>query len=161
MKIEYLFSRNKKWGSRLIAWAAKYEKLDLEDNPSHIAVLVNNRLVIESTLGTGVRMIPYKKWKEINEELYKIPCDEAERPSRQITNLIDRIWGKKYDWKGIAYFAYCYLRLIFLNERMPARNKWERKSHYFCTEFVGKLVGKNYSMKSPARICNDWLKDEK
>ncbi len=65
MKVDYLFSRNpKSTVSKLIAWAAKYEKLKLDKYPSHIAVLLDETIVVESTLLTGVRMIPYSSWKK-------------------------------------------------------------------------------------------------
>jgi hypothetical protein len=54
MKIDYLFSKNNKIGSRLISWAAKFENTGLEYNPSHIAILLNDTWVIESTFFTGI-----------------------------------------------------------------------------------------------------------
>lgn len=161
MKVEYLFSRNKKIGSRLIAWAARFEKLGLDKNPSHIAVLINEELVIESTLGTGVRIIPYSHWKTINEQLHRIPCTEEYRSSKRTLSSAFRLWGKKYDWSGIAYFGYCFLRLIISKIPLPKENKWQKSNKYFCTEYAGSLTGQDFSMHSPARICAEWLEDTK
>lgn len=159
MKIDYLFSRNKKWGSRVISWGSSFENIGLKDMPSHVAVLINDSMVIESVLGKGVRIAPYKKWKEINEELYKIPCAQPYRSSREVIDELMSIWGKPYDWRGILYFSYCFIRLILLDKPMPAENKWERKTHFFCTEFAGKVSGSNYSMTTPAKMCDEWLKE--
>lgn len=78
MKIYYLFSRNKKIGSRLISWASSLLVKDLDKVPSHAALLIDCengiQLVVESVLDSGVRIVPYITWQKINEECYKIPC---------------------------------------------------------------------------------------
>mgnify|MGYP006921285106 CR=1 FL=1 len=62
MKIHYLFSRNKKVGSRLISWASSFFVKDLGKNiPSHIAILIDDRFVIESVLEGGVRQYKLKQ----------------------------------------------------------------------------------------------------
>ena len=63
--LHYLFSKNEKIGSKIIRWATKH-LVEAKDVPSHVALLVNERWVFESTLFTGIRVIPYKKWLEIN-----------------------------------------------------------------------------------------------
>lgn len=156
MKVEYLFSRNNKIGSRLISWAAKAEKLGLEENPSHIAVLLNNEIVIESTLSTGVRIIPYSKWLEKNRQLARIPCTNLYRPSMDVFAELTSLWGKKYDWKGILFFGLSYLRLMIFKTEMPKENLWQNKDRYFCTEFAAILSGCKCSMDSPAKLMAEW-----
>lgn len=161
MKIHYLFSRNKKIGSKIISWAAKFENTGLEQLPSHVAILMNDSWVIESTFASGVRVVPYFKWKQINEELYKIPCVQDYRSSEEVMQLALDLWGKKYDWLGILYFSVCYIKLIVKKIPLPTINKWQSKDRYFCTEYAATLSGEDFSMKSPARICADWLQEEK
>lgn len=157
MKIEYLFSKNNKLGSRLIAWAAKYEHLGLEDNPSHIAILINEMFVLESTLTTGVRIIPYQSWLKINTPVAKLPSGIANgKAARDI--LISK-WGAKYDWLGLLYFALQYIKLICFKKDMDAINKWESSEKMFCTEYASLLSGQNLSMKSPARVLAEWSKN--
>lgn len=151
MKVEYLFSRNKKIGSRLIAWAASYEKLPIKEIPSHCAILLDETWVIESTLFTGVRVAPYEKWKIINEELYRIPCVTASRDSKETLSLATSVWNKGYDWPGVLYFLFCYVQLILFKRSIPKENKWQKKRLYFCTEYMAKLTGLNFSMASPAK----------
>lgn len=157
MKVEYLFSRNKKVGSKLIAWAASFEKVGLRDNPSHIAVLIDCSWVFESTFCSGVRVVPYKQWKGINEELYRIPCQIRVRDSGETLSKAASLWNKGYDWIGALFFAWRYLGLVLLNKPLPQKNRWENKNKYFCTEFIAQLTGENYSMKSPAKICAEWM----
>ena len=74
MKVYYVFSRSPKIGSKLIAWGTKFLVPEIKETPSHGAVLIDNRWVIESTLDSGFRVIHYSKWLEINEELFKFEC---------------------------------------------------------------------------------------
>lgn len=152
MKVEYLFSRNNKIGSKIISWASSHEKLNLDVYPSHVAVVLDGTWVIESTLFTGVRIVPYSKWIVFNEELYRIPCIQNHRPSVDILEKATKVWHKKYDWLGIMYFAICYLGVIFNGSKLPSENKWQNKNKYFCTEYVGQLSGIEYSMTSPAKL---------
>jgi hypothetical protein len=166
MGYSYLFSKNNKIGSKLISWSSGLFKKDITELsgriPSHVAVLINECLVIESTLGTGVRIIPYNKWKEINEELFKIDCiqsyDDLEDKKKE---LLFEMWGKKYDWWGILYFTKCMLSKYFFNIPLPSKNKLEREDYFFCTEFAARLAGYDYSMTTPAKMCNDFLRMQK
>lgn len=158
MKINYLFSRKNKIGSRLIAWASGFEDLCLEKCPSHIAVLLDDNLVVESTLTTGVRMLPYSHWAKINEELYRVPCFAKFRQSKLTIEKATRIWGKRYDWKGIAFFAISFIKLIVFKQKLPDSNPWQSDDKYFCTEYAGSLTGEDYSMMSPAKLCDTWRK---
>jgi hypothetical protein len=158
MKVEYLFSSRPKSGfSRAISWASAKEGYILQEYPSHMAVLLDETMVVESTLLTGVRIIPYTKWKEINEELYKIPCIHKDRDSRDTLTKATQIWGRGYDWIGILYFAWRFLGLLLLKKELPAHNHWENKDRFFCTEYAGSLTDQNLSMKTPAKICYEWL----
>lgn len=156
MKVEYLFSRNNKMGSRMISWAAKYEKLGIDELPSHVAVLLNDRIVVESTFTSGVRMIPYKKWLQRNKQVDRIPCVNLHRASKDVFEELTRLWGRKYDWSGILYFSFMYFRLILFKKPLPSCNKWQDKNKYFCTEFVEVLSKAGCSMCSPAKLLKEW-----
>lgn len=159
MKVEYLFSNNNKLGSKIIQWASKKEKIPMENLPSHVAVLIDNKLVIESTLSTGVRIIPYFKWKKINNEIAKIPCKKDYKSPKEIFKAFIILWGMKYDWLGILYFAKCLLLMIIFKKELPKRNKWEHKNKYFCTEFVARLTNIDCSMKTPAKLLHEWTRN--
>ena len=157
MKVDYLFSRRDKWGSKLICWASRKEVGDMNHCPSHVAVLMNDKLVVESVFGKGVRIIPYNKWLELNEELYKIPCIQGYRSSKEITDELFHIWGKPYDWRGIMFFAWSFIRFMVFDKPMPKQNKWQRDSHFFCTEYAGRISGTDYSMTTPAKMLKTFL----
>jgi hypothetical protein len=148
--IHYLFSRKEKWGSKLISWAS--EELGSEEPaPSHVALLLNERWVFESTYSNNVSIMSYSKWKEENIERYKIEST-SEHYFEEVKKLYRRIEGKKYDWKGIMYFSWRVLLYIFLGLSIPKKNKWHSEDAYFCCELVGELVGISYEMSTPAHV---------
>lgn len=162
MKIHYLFSRNNKIGSKLIAWASGLIIHDLDKVPSHVAVLIGDSVVMESTLDSGVRMIPYSYWKIINEECYKIPCQQIERSEEEIFNAFEKIFKCKYDWLGILFFTKCFIMHILFKASFPKQNRWQSDNKFFCTEFAGRLSEyEKYSMVTPAKMCSDFLKMSK
>jgi hypothetical protein len=150
MKVYHLFSKNNKIGSRLISWSSVLEKEDVgKVIPSHIAILIEQEdgsgMVLESTLFTGVRFIPYTNWLKINTQVAKVRCTKHLELSSNITSM----WGKKYDWYGIIYFGYRLLLKKFFDKEIPDMNIMERPNSYMCTEFVGIMEDIPYQMKTP------------
>ena len=115
-------------------------------------------LVFESTLETGVRIVPYSNWLEINEECYKIMCPKI-KTHEEIWGQVKNYWGRKYDWKGIAFFALCFAGHIVFKIKFPKENFWQSDDKYFCNELGGQIAGyEKYSMVTPAKMCSDFLK---
>jgi hypothetical protein len=163
MKIYFVFSRNKKIGSRLISWASGKLLPEMQKVPSHVAVLIEfdesaEPFVIESIVGHGVRIIPLSCWLNINELCYKIPCKTQFSVSDISFVLVD-IWDKKYDKMGILFFSYCFLMHFIFKTPFPEKNKWQSDDRYFCTEAAAKLTGyKKHGMVTPAKMCHDLMK---
>ena len=152
--LHYLFSKNEKIGSKIIRWATKH-LVEAKDVPSHVALLVNERWVFESTLFTGIRVIPYKKWLEINSEVKKIKCREH-REYTKLRAIYDRIKKKKYDWPGIIYFGWFLLLNKITGLPIPKVNKWQSESLYFCSEAIAEVLDMpDHGMKSPAEMMVD------
>lgn len=150
--ISVIFSKNKKIGSWVVR-AGSYWEADVPFNecPSHVAVLVDNRWVVESTVTDGFRVISYKKWLELNEligfsdELNNIDYKTVFRQFRSKK-------GARYDWMGVAYLGWrLALKLIF-KRPLPKTNAWHSPDKYFCSEVISKLTGRNYEMTTPARL---------
>lgn len=164
MKVDYLFSRNEKIGSKLIAWGSSLfpdHTTMLNGNiPSHVAVLLNDTFVIEAVASQGVRIIPYTEWLKHNELLFEIPC-RAKNTMETVQELLFEMYGKKYDWLGILFFTHAMIENYLFGTILPKTNKWEREDYFFCTEFAARLKGYNYSMTTPAKMCNDLLKVRK
>lgn len=162
MKVYHLFSRNQKYGSKLISWASGLLIKDLQKVPSHVAILieienVKESLVLESVLESGVRIVPYSCWLKHNEECYRIQHTKSKNLD-QIFEQFNEIWNKGYDWMGILYFGCCFIRNFLFKTPFPKTNKWQSKDRFFCTEAAAKLDGyDNYSMTTPAKMCSDLL----
>lgn len=164
MKIHYIFSRNKKVGSKVIAWASGLLLKDLEKTPSHGAILIefstSESIVFESTLESGVRLVPYSKWLNINELCYKITPKKQPSES-EIFQEINNLWGKSYDFKGILYFAYCFVKVLYFKSKFPNKNKWESGDKFYCLEAMFNLTNYDKSgMVTPAKMCLDLMKRE-
>ncbi len=163
MKVEYVFSRNEKIGSKAIAWGSALfpDHVSLLDNkiPSHVAVLLDETFIIEAVFSGGVRIIPYSEWLKHNEMLHRIE-EKSVVTIALVQELLFEMYGKKYDWFGILYFGWSMAKHYILGKQLPKTNKWEREDYFFCTEFAARLKGYNYAMTTPAKMCNDLLKIE-
>ena len=159
IKLHYLFSRKEKWGSKLIGWASN-KHTPLDNTPSHVALLVNERWVFESTFEKNVNIIEYDKWKAQNIQTHRLLCSQK-RTLEEIMNIMRSIKGKKYDWKGILYFTWRFMLFWLFKKDIPDENKLEQPDHYFCCEAVGKVTGMDYSMKTPAGIYIELKKELK
>lgn len=149
VKLDYLFSRNEKMGSKLISWAGS-KLVPLDKVPSHVAILVNEKWVLESTLDKNVRVIGYNAWLELNEELYKVSGGDLEFDL--IKSLYKALEGHKYDWGGIAYYAIRFALYYAFKLPIPYKNLLQSENKYFCCEVIGKLNNINYSMTAPVEV---------
>lgn len=157
-KLEYLFSYNGKVGSKAISWGTKHQNKTQYKTPSHVAILINDFLVIESTMFTGVRLIPYDVWKKKNKIAYRVQCSH-ERTWGTVMNSVFKIWGKKYDYKGILFFAWALVKNKFFGVELPKKNKWESNNSYFCVEIIENITGESYEMTSPVGLMNKFIED--
>lgn len=148
--VHAIFSKNELIGSKIIAKGTKH--LANERECSHVAVLINNRWVHESTLKTGVRVISYPEWSKINKEVERVELEPREYSD--IANECRALLKKKYDKLGLIFMALC-MPFTFIGFRLPKRNLLESKNKYFCCEFLGKLTGRYYSMMAPIQILAD------
>lgn len=164
MIIRYVFSRNQKCGSRLISWASGLLVKDLEKVPSHGCILVEftdatDSIIFESTFDSGVRLVPFSAWLTHNEICYTITPKQQES---NILSIISKIWGKKYDYPGILYFALSFVAFIIFKRPFAKSNNWSSSNKYFCLEAIFDITNYEKSgMATPAKMCSDLLKREK
>jgi hypothetical protein len=135
-------------GSKIIAKGTKHLAPDVPEC-SHVALLVQNRWVHESTMKSGVRVLSYDKWLSVNTEAARVQLDSQEY--QNIANGYRIIAGKKYDWKGILFFTLAIIP-TFLGFKLPKKNLWEDPKKYFCCEVLGYLTLHGYSMMAPCQI---------
>ena len=153
VQISYLFSRRPKFLSKVIALGAKYSISELRHSskiPSHTAYLINNRYVVESVFEGGYRVLSYNKWKEINELIAVVPA--GTRTMTYLKEKTRKFEGRSYDMWGALYLAMCVALKIFFRIPIPKHNRLHKPHQYFCCELIGELEGKDYAMKSPAKV---------
>lgn len=155
-KLEYLFSYNNLVGSKLISWATNHQNQTEYKTPSHVAILVNDFLVIESTMTTGVRLIPYKAWlAKGNKVACSVKCPQK-REWQDVMEGVFALWGKKYDYIGIVFFGWHLLKQKLFKKPLPKKNKWESNNRFFCVEIVENITGETYEMTSPVDLMNQF-----
>lgn len=153
MTIHYLFSKNKLIGSHIIRFGSfliNSYGFEYNNTPSHVAVLLDETYVVESVMCSGVRIIPYNKWLEINTEIMKIKAGSCSEHPR---DLMFEMWGKPYDKKGILRFAYDIIKSKLMGSVLPSKNKCEQEDAFFCTEFASRIYdGDTGSMRTPSNL---------
>jgi hypothetical protein len=107
-------------------------------------------------MADGVRIVPYEKWLENNELLYYIRHNH-DLSNEAVLRKAASLWGRPYDWRGIAYFTWRYLGLILFKKPLPMRNHGHSRGAYFCTEYAALILGRDCSMISPAKLCAQLL----
>lgn len=138
VSIEVVFSKNKKIGSWLIRFfTQRLTPVPFNNIPSHVALLINNRWVFESTLESGIRVIPYSEWLQKNEEMLNIPYSKLEYS--YLKEKLKPLKNKKYDVLGLVYFGYRLLLFHTIGLKPPTRNAAHISKKYFCSEVVGVL----------------------
>lgn len=148
--ISLLFSRIDKWGSKCIAKYSGPLAPAIAPAPSHVAVLVDNKWVHESTLHTGVRVIPYSKWRAINEEVANIQCGHMDYSV--IKEWYRDVQSRRYDWPGLVYLGFFILLHYFFKKPIPIFNRWQSNRRYFCCEVAGRLLKEDLSMMAPNQV---------
>lgn len=150
IKVEYIFSKNKKIGSKLISAGTQFLHPD-SVSPSHVAILVNDKYVFESTLETGVRLIKYPEWIKHNTELKRLKCLQN-WSMEQFKNILRQVRGKKYDYLGVTYLGYRLALKRLTGLKVPESNLFNHDDKYFCCEVIGKMTRVSYEMTTPIEM---------
>ena len=165
MLVRYVFSKNQRYGSKLISWAGSLLIKDLEKVPSHGCIQIefdntSEGIIFESTMDGGVRLAPLSSWLKHNEICYVI-VPKVQPNKEEVLSIISNMWGKKYDYPGILYFALCFVGFILFKRPFPKSNKWASRSRFFCLEAMFDITSYERSgMATPAKMCSDLLKRE-
>lgn len=165
MTIRYVFSRNKKYGSRLISWASGLLIKDLDKVPSHGCILIeftdtSEGIIFESTFDSGVRLVPFSAWLTHNE-ICRVITPKIQPDKNDVLSQISKMWGKKYDFPGILYFVLSFVGFVLFKRPFSKNNNWSSRDKYFCLEAMFEITNYEKSgMATPAKMCSDLLKRE-
>ena len=156
VKVQYLFSNSPLIGSRAIIWGSNHiYDLDTVDIPSHVAILIDEKWVLESTLSTGVRIEGYNKWLSHNNEVAKIDCSEEFRYWEDVKEMFKETKEQKYDWAGVAYLGIWLAINKATGLKLPSDNAIHNEDKYFCCEVMAKMTGLDYQMAPPVKVMMD------
>lgn len=161
--IKYLFTNNKKIGSRAISWGSKYEWQNINSTPSHSGLLFFNSIVLHSNFN-GVHIEPLYFFRKKNTLVCSIKRNKKQRSECECHGLFERYvkkaWGQKYDYTAIFYFTWrIFLKKLF-NKPMPLVNKWESPNKWFCDELFEIELGIDASMRTPNDLMNHMLEHD-
>jgi hypothetical protein len=155
----FYWVKNNKIGSKLIRWGTS-------GKASHFAVEFDKKVILESTMLSGVRLNTSFEFKKHNDIVYslEITCSleqEEEIYQAMIKGIVDKY---RYDYAAILYFTYrVFLKKIF-NKPIPEENKYDDVHAYMCIEiakeFPDFVFGNAKKPKSLAMFSPDnlyWL----
>ena len=160
--IKFLYTKNSKIGSKLIRFASKYRGQKIDDVPSHFSILIYEWLVIESTLGAGVKIGFIGDFLPKHDVLACFRPKNNQREYFQRTkSMTSRIYNKSYDFMGAIYLGFFQMLNTHFGVKMPERNKFDSANRYFCNELYGYISGKDMSMEHPNSLMLEMERNEK
>ena len=136
MKI--IFTKSAMPLSVLIRWL--FPTPNYADAPSHVAVVFDDELIIQSNLyGVIMGWFPtFLKSETILLQLdYDLTLIEQEAIYRSLLNNYD---GDYYDFGALFYFFFAGLLHKFFGTKMPTKNLWKTSKTFLCTELISKVV---------------------
>lgn len=158
VSVSIIFSKNDKFGSHLIRIFTDQFNDTLYQTPSHVALLIENRWVFESTAEKGIVITPFEKWSENNTACLIKFLGQVEYA--HLKALYRRLEGCKYDWPGVIYLALFVLLNRLFKTSIPAKNCLESRNKYFCTEVIEELIKKDLSMTTPVELMLDIIENK-
>ncbi|MEO0271688.1 MAG: hypothetical protein ABIM30_01190 [candidate division WOR-3 bacterium] len=146
-----LFSKNNKIGSKFISRLTKHLNNKKSITPSHVALLIENRWVFESTFEKGIKITPFSTWSSCGNEIVHLHY-LGEYKYHTIKTLYRSLGGRKYDWLGVIYLGIKIALNKLFGCPIGNKNLLENPNKYFCTEVLEYFINKDLSMTSPVEL---------
>lgn len=138
MSIHFLFTKNSKFGSKLIRWG-------LNEDSSHFAVGFDigpdNRGVVFHSHFHGLGITWASDFLRKNEVVYtltpvfQLKLDAEER----LYQAVVRNYGVGYDFKGFIYFVFAGIGHRLFGRKIGKTNRWGDKRDLLCTEVAENM----------------------
>lgn len=127
--------RGEDWQGKIIRWVTDSEI-------SHVALYIGNGLIIESTLGPGVRILPIDVYlSDQNKEVYLARIIEK-FDANEVIDYAYNFYGRKYDLLGqIGIMTKYLVKKVNLNKVITfwGKNKVNDEYGVWCSEFLGDI----------------------
>lgn len=153
--VALVFSKNGKYGSKLIREMSASKGEDIDKIPSHVAWLFFNIFVLESAVPFGFRISWYPYFKEKNSIVKRLNLikELTHREARiMMEEILKSYYGKGYDYLGVLYQGYRILLFKLFKVSIPDDNKWEKTDKISCQEALEKILGKPLKMVTPYNL---------
>ena len=160
--VSFLYSNNKKCGSKLISWATRDHGQSLQETPSHFSILLYDWLVIESTLAFGLEPKLYSKFKDHNNIIAQFAPKDGKRDAALIAKkTADKNRNANYDFAGALFLGWHAIMRFHFDKPLPKVNRFDSAKDFFCNEIYADLYGGDVSMKHPNWLMKDMMKDDR
>lgn len=127
-----VWTKSDKIGSRIIRWCTG-------SNSSHMAWVMDNRIVFHSTFSRGVHLLWLHNFLSINQCTnrldFNLPLDSEER----LYSALIRLESKGYDYGAFIYLGFRYLLYGVFKTPLPDSNKWSSSNRFICLELAKAL----------------------
>jgi len=130
--MKLLFTRSQLPLSKLIRWG-------LNEPVSHVAILLDEKLVFQSNL-LGVSIEGIYRLQKACEIVYVVDIPMkfcAEEDLYQL--LLQQYDGKPYDFKAFAYFAWRTVLYKLFKKPYPNKNIWQDPNSFLCDGLLTSL----------------------
>lgn len=149
--------RTEGWIGRLIRWVTS-------SNVNHVGMYIGSKLMIESTLGYGVRILPVETYlgdSQYEVSLYRI---KQKFDPEKIIEFSYNFYGTKYDLLGQTGILLKYMtKKTRLTKLVTFWGKNRAvDSGVFCSQFMGdvfamipwRFADEDNSYLTPSEVCN-------
>lgn len=130
--ISLVWTKSAKIGSRAIMWATNAQC-------SHFGLVLDSRLVFQSTLSKGVHLSWLYNFLHVNTVVYRIDLKITAEDEEKIYQRLIQAEDRPYDWMALIYLAYRYLLHKAWHEPLPTRNKLGSPRADICIELAKAL----------------------
>ena len=133
--MRHLWTKSSKWGSRLIRWG-------LDEDCSHYALEFfsergDKALVIESRFPSGPRIRTREQFLKKNTLVHEVNYPlSVEDETNIFHDAIGHLFGLKYDFKAVLFFAYAAFLKKFFDVPLPRYNPWGTDTMAYCSEII-------------------------
>lgn len=145
--VRLLWTKNHKIGSYLIRWGT-------QGDCSHFAVEFDDCIIMQSTMLQGVTVVSTNEFMKHNEIVHQISFNTSVDKEELVwVPMVKRFAGKtSYDFKAMAYWAFCVLKQRLFGDTIPVTNKMGDPDKFMCIEVAGELPDWVFGGQKPMHL---------
>jgi hypothetical protein len=130
--ISVIWTKSDLIGSRLICWCTNTPS-------SHFAIVLDSRLVFQSTLSKGVHLSWLHNFLYINTIVHRIDLKATPVQEEAIYQRMIDLEDRPYDYPALIYMGYRYLLYKVMRTPLPVKNRLGSPRADICIELAKVL----------------------